>query len=85
MSLVIEIPDNLAEQLRQRAAATGSAPDQVAIAAIERQFLADENLEKALAPIRQAFEKSGMTEEEAVELFEAEKHAMRREQREKSS
>jgi predicted transcriptional regulator len=83
MALVIEIPDELAVQLEEHAAATGSVPEKVAIGAIQRQLHADELLERSLAPIRQAFAESGMTEEEAVELFEAEKHAMRRERREK--
>jgi predicted transcriptional regulator len=83
MSLVIEIPDELAQQLQQRAAETGTAPEKVAISAIERQFRSEESLKQTLEPIRQAFRESGMTEEEAVELFEAEKHAMRRERRAK--
>jgi predicted transcriptional regulator len=83
MSLVIEVPDDLAAQLQERAAATGTAPEKVAISAIQRQLHADDLLEQSLAPIRQAFAESGMTEDEAVELFEAEKHAMRRERREK--
>jgi predicted transcriptional regulator len=78
MALVIEIPDELAVQLEEHAAATGSVPEKVAIGAIQRQLHADELLERSLA-----FAESGMTEEEAVELFEAEKHAMRRERREK--
>jgi predicted transcriptional regulator len=83
MSLVIEIPDELAKQLVQRAAEIGTAPEKVAINAIERQIRAEESLKQALEPIRQAFRESGLTEDEAVELFEAEKHAMRRERRAK--
>jgi predicted transcriptional regulator len=83
MSLVIEIPDELARQLQQRAAETGTAPEKVAISAIERQIRGEENLKRMLAPIHEAFRQSGMTEEEAVELFETEKHAMRRERRAK--
>lgn len=79
MSLQVEIPDDLAVRLQERAIATGSAPDKVAIDAIERQFQAEEAYLRVMAPVHQAFRESGMTEEEAVEFFEAEKHAMRRE------
>jgi predicted transcriptional regulator len=82
MSLHIELPDDLVAKLQERAAAMGTAPEMVAISAIKRQLHADELLEISLAPVRQAFAESGMTEDEAVELFEAEKHAMRRERRE---
>jgi len=48
--------------------------------AIRRNLLAAAKLTEALAPIREAFQKSQLSEDEAVELFEAEKHAWRREQ-----
>jgi predicted transcriptional regulator len=83
MSLVIQIPDELAQQLQQRAAETGTAPEKFAISAIEQQIRDEENRKRMLAPIHEAFRASGMTEDEAVELFEAEKHAMRRERRAK--
>ena len=38
-----------------------------------------------MAPVREAFNASGLTEDEAVELFEAEKHAQRRERQQASS
>jgi predicted DNA-binding antitoxin AbrB/MazE fold protein len=46
---------------------------------------AREKLEGLLLPVREAFEASGLSEDEAVELFEAEKHALRRERRAPSS
>lgn len=85
MTLVIEIPDELAKQLVQRAAETGTAPEKVAISAIERQIRTEESLKQALEPIRQAFRESGMTEEELSDLLEEEKHAMRRERRQRQS
>lgn len=78
MSLILEIPDDLAIELTQQASATGVRPEQVALAALRRSLAAEKRLNDLLAPIRQAFEQSGMTEDEAVEVFEAEKHAMRR-------
>jgi hypothetical protein len=85
MSLQIDIPDALAQQLQERAVATGIVPEQVAINAIERQLKAEQNYERLMAPVHQAFRESGMTEEELSDLLEEEKHAMRRERREHRS
>ncbi len=48
-------------------------------------FLSDQRLEELLRPTREAFRASGMTEDEAVELFEAEKHLMRQERKSNAS
>lgn len=79
MTLSVTIPDELAEKLTRSAHAAGKTPEEVAVLAIRRNLLATAKLNEALAPIREAFQESGLTEDEAVELFEAEKHAMRRE------
>ncbi len=78
MPLHIEIPDDLARELTERAAAFHGKPEQVALNAIRRSLASDRKLSELLAPVHEAFRESGMTEDEAVELFEAEKHAMRR-------
>jgi hypothetical protein len=79
MALSVTIPDELADELSRTALAAGKTPEEVAVSAIRRNLLATAKLNEALAPIREAFQESGLTEDEAVELFEAEKHAMRRE------
>ena len=79
MTLSVTIPDELAEALTRSAQAAGKTPEEVAVSAIRRNLLATAKLNEALAPIRKAFQESGLTEDEAVELFEAEKHALRRE------
>jgi hypothetical protein len=79
MTLSVTIPDELAEELSRTAQAVGKTPEEVAVSAIRRNLLATAKLNETLAPIREAFQKSGLTEDEAVELFEAEKHAMRSE------
>jgi hypothetical protein len=81
----VQIPDELAKDLVKRAEAAGTEPEEVAVAAIRRQLEADGQLAQLLAPVREAFNSSGLTEEEAVELFEKEKHEMRRERRETAS
>jgi hypothetical protein len=81
----VEIPDELAKELLETAQATGSEPEKVAVAAIRRGLEAREKLEELLLPVREAFKASGLGEDEAVELFEAEKHALRHERREPGS
>ena len=75
------IPDELACRLEMFAKTRATTPAQVALAAIERELSAMDRLDEILAPVRAAFEASVMTEDEAVELFEAEKHAMRKARR----
>lgn len=81
----VEIPDDVAKEVLETAQATGSDPDTVAVAAIRRGLEAREKLEELLRPAREAFEASGLSEDEAVELFEAEKHALRQARRERIS
>jgi hypothetical protein len=79
MSIHVEIPEPLAEKVAQAAKSQGKSPAAVVLEAVAIQLDPLGRLNAALAPIREAFKKSGLTEDEAVELFEAEKHAMRRE------
>lgn len=79
MTLSFTIPDELAEELSRIAHAVGKTPEEIAVTAIRRNLLATARLNEALAPIRKAFQESGLSEDEAVEMFEAEKHAMRQE------
>ena len=81
----VEIPDELTEVLIREAKLSGSDPKQVAIAAIWRGLDAVKQLDLELAPIRDAFRTSGLTENEAVDLFEAEKHAARLKRRRNAS
>jgi len=79
MTLSVTIPDELAAELARTAQAAGKTPEEVAVSAIRRNLQAAAKVNEAIAPIREAFQGSGLSEDEAVELFEAEKHAMRRE------
>ena len=73
MALTVTIPDELADELTRTAEAAGKTAQEIAVSAIRRNLLASAKLSEALAPIRDAFHESGLTEDEAVELFEAEK------------
>lgn len=75
----VHIPDDLAQELQKKAEFLGTDPEHIAIRAIKRTLASDQRFDELLAPVRDAFQQSGMTEDEAVELFEAEKHAMRQE------
>lgn len=79
MVLSVMIPDDLAEELTRAADAAGKTPAEITVAALRRELLSAARLEQSLSPIRQAFQASGLTEDEAVDLFETEKHALRRE------
>lgn len=78
MSMFVEIPDDMAKQLQEQAVAIGSLPEQVALGAIRSSLAEKDRLATILAPVREAFKQSGMTEDELAELLEDEKHAMRR-------
>jgi predicted transcriptional regulator len=81
MTLNVTLSDESAEHLASLAKATSRTPEQIAASVIERNLKLWQQADEALAPVREAFAASGMTEDEAVELFEAEKHAWRAEQR----
>lgn len=80
MAIQLNISDELEQALRVRAGAHGRTIEEEALEAIRRSMRVYER-DAQLAPIRQAFAESGMTEDEAVDFFEEEKHAMRRERR----
>jgi hypothetical protein len=83
MSLNLLIPDPIAKCLEARAAASGTTPEELALAAIKRD-LAGATLDEILTPARNAFAESGLTENESLEFLESEKHAMRAERRAES-
>jgi hypothetical protein len=81
MTLSVTIPDRLAEELLEFARARGKSPEEIALTAIERELSASTDLSTILAPVREAFTHSGLSENEAVDIFEEEKHALRKERR----
>jgi predicted transcriptional regulator len=85
MDLSIHLPPDIDAALREQAHAAGSTPEALAERVVERHVRMIAEFRAATAPIHEAFKASGMTEDEAVELFEAEKHAMRAERRKKAS
>ena len=85
MSIHLEIPDEIAQWLEEKAKASGSKPETVAVETLRQQVEADEAYSQLMKPVREAFESSGLSEDAAVELFETEKHVLRRERQQASS
>ena len=79
MTIHIEIPQQLADKVARLAETQGKSLEDVVLEAVAQRVDPLGRLNTALAPIRQAFENSGLTEDEAVDIFEAEKHALRAE------
>jgi NurA-like 5'-3' nuclease len=79
MTIHIDIPDQLAEKVTRAAQAQGIIPEDLVLEAVREYMSPLSRLNSALAPIRQAFAASGLSEDDAVDLFEAEKHALRAE------
>lgn len=73
------VPDKLAKELQECARSSGLDVDQLAMAAIQEKIRGITALDELLKPIREAFVASGLSEEQALEIFESEKHAHRRE------
>lgn len=78
MSIHVEIPDRIAPGLEEKFTAFRSMPEVVAVETLRQQVEADAAYGQLMTPIHEAFESSGLTEDEAFELFESEKHALRR-------
>lgn len=81
MCLMIPLSEKVEAALRRQAEEAGMAAEVLAARLVEGALARVEELRAITAPVHEAFKASGMTEDEAVELFEAEKHAMRRERR----
>src|SRR5438876_6031812 len=78
MTLTISITPEVDAKLRERAQSQGRDVAEVA-ADLIRQGVTAPTLDEILAPVRRAFAKSGMSDNELAEFLEGEKHAMRSE------
>ena len=79
MSIQVEIPDPLGDKVAQAAKRQGKSPTDVVLEAVAREVDPFARLDELMAPVYARMTELGISEDEAVEDFEAEKHAMRRE------
>lgn len=85
MKLVVIISEEAERALRTRAKSEGLDESTLASRLLERTVLGGPDLRAISGEIYEAFEQSGMTEEQLADVLEAEKHAMRAERRKKAS
>ncbi len=85
MNIEINIPNDLQETLRREAQANGVSVEQFAANLLERDLRGMKHWKEFRESSPDLLAQSGLTEDEAVELFEKEKHAMRAEKRRKAS
>jgi hypothetical protein len=91
MSITISLPPEAEEKLRRRAVEAGVAPDALARQLLEQALNGGEpvtppgrpgaTLDEVLAPVREEFERSGMSEEELTQLLTTVRDEVRREKR----
>jgi plasmid stability protein len=91
MSITICLPPEAEEKLRRRAVEAGVAPDALARQILEQALNGGEPaessgrcgaaLDEMLAPVREEFERSGMTEEELTQFLTEVRDEVRREKR----
>jgi len=82
MVLRLSISPEAEARLKAKAAAAGVDMESYASSQLEA-FAQRPTLEELSGPIAEAFEETGMTEDELAEFLEQEKHAMRAERRAK--
>jgi hypothetical protein len=78
MTIEIQLPNDLAEGLARLAKQSGLSEEQIALSAIRNRVSPFAELDRLMAPTYAALEAAGIDEDD-VEIFEAEKHALRRE------
>lgn len=70
MTLTIELSVAVERQLAERAAKTGQSAAALASELIERAVAPEKSFDEILAPFRQSFAESGMTDDELDALIE---------------
>ncbi len=81
MSIHVEIPEPLAEKITRLAKSQGKSPTDLVLQAVAEQVDPLARVHQLMTPVYERMQELGITEDEAVADFEAEKHALRRERR----
>lgn len=79
MTIHVEIPEPLAGKVAEAAKSQGKTPEDVVLDAIAKKLDPFARLDELMAPVYDRMQALGISEDEAVEDFEAEKHALRKE------
>lgn len=80
MTLTIELSEGVERKLAEKASRSGSTPAHFVADLVEKAVAPELTLSEILAPIRQEFAESGMTEEEWDEMMEAAREEVWQEQ-----
>ena len=78
MTLSLELPASVEARLRERAAASGQ-PVEVYASRMLADAVSAPTIDEILAPVREDFAKSGMTEQQLMDLGRRELTALRKE------
>lgn len=81
MSIHVEIPEPLAAKVTDAAKSQGKSPEDLVLDAVAKNIDPLADIHELMIPVYNRMKELGISEEDAVEEFEAEKHAMRRERR----
>jgi hypothetical protein len=84
MTIHVEITEPLAGRLATAAQSQGKTPEDIVLEAVAKRLDPFAEVRTLMVPVYDRMQQLGITEDEAVEDFEAEKHAMRQERRTKS-
>lgn len=79
MTIHVEIPEPLAGKVAQAAKSQGKSPADVVLDAVAKRLDPFARLDESMAPVYDRMQALGVSEDEAVEDFEVEKHALRKE------
>ncbi|HZK81005.1 MAG TPA: hypothetical protein VFC46_08060 [Humisphaera sp.] len=85
MVLSLSISPQTEAKLKAKAAAAGVDVETYAVRQLELMAAPPRSLKHISGPIAEAFNRSGMSEDELSDFLEAEKHAMRAERRGKQA
>ena len=74
------LPEGTTEAIRELSQSKGKSADEYLRTLIEAELLSQQSFAEILAPIREDFRKSGMTEEQLDSLFEEARQKVHQEQ-----
>jgi len=81
MSVVLELEPEVEEKLKKRASTRGTGLNEYLVSVLKKHANISRTLDDILAPARQNFADSGMTEDELAELVDREIKAVRAERK----